>query len=120
MHPTLPCPSVSDLQAIVASEEYQTAARNFALNNEAVNTALFSGDQLAKILQLWGEPFGFVLQLGWLTDNSLPRLFPCLNEDVAHVLFLHNDDAEAKFASVAEGVLGHWSALQPKSSSKGS
>ena len=116
MYPSLPRPTVKDLQDVLDSSEYAENAAAFGLTN----TDNFHVDQIGAALHFWGTTYhGLNLQLGYIPKGQNPQLIPHPNEDPTIVIWISNDNAQLLEDQFIENqtpiptILNHFSGVKP-------
>ncbi|ERF71581.1 hypothetical protein EPUS_00570 [Endocarpon pusillum Z07020] len=116
MHPSLPRPTVKDLQNVLNSSAYVESTAEFGLTN----TDNFHVDQIGAALYFWGTiHHGLNLQLGYIPSGQIPQLVPHPNEDPTIVIWISNDNAQLLEDQLPEDqtlmptILNHFSGVKP-------
>ncbi|KAF7507788.1 hypothetical protein GJ744_010089 [Endocarpon pusillum] len=116
MYPSLPRPTVKDLQGVLNSSGYLENTAEFGLTNITDN---FHVDQIGAALYFWGATYhGLNLQLGYFL-SQIPQLVPHPNEDPTIVIWISNDNAQLledlfpEDQTLMPTILNHFSGLKP-------
>jgi len=123
MHPTLPRPTVPQLQALLKSDEWQKQIEDFTVKEydpekfsayeiDMTNENDFRVDQLGSLLTLWGHTDGrnLNLRMGCFVQGQGPELLLHANEDPGIIVWIHNDAVNLDFP---DGSEGHYKGMKP-------
>jgi len=123
MHPSLPRPTVPQLQALLESNDWQKHVEDFSVKDynpekfsayeiDMSNQNDFRVDQLGPLLTLWGQTDGrnLNLQIGCFVHGQGPELLFHANEDHAIIVWIHNDAANLDCPDI---IKGHYMGMKP-------
>lgn len=123
MHPSLPRPTVPELQALLKSDAWQKQIEDFSVTDynpekfsayeiDMNNHNDFRVDQLASLLALWAHTEGrnMNLRIGCFVNGHGPELLFHGNDDGAVVVWIQNDAANLGFLDMSKG---HYMGMKP-------
>lgn len=123
MHPSLPRPTVPQMQALLKSDKWQKQVEAFSVKEynpekfsayemDMSNHNDFRVDQLGFLLTLWGYTDGrnLNLRIGCCVQGQGPELLFHANEDPAIIVWIHNDAANLEFPDM---IKGHYMGMKP-------
>jgi len=123
MHPSLPRPTVPQMQALLESDKWQKQVEAFSVKEynpekfsayeiDMTNQNNFRLDQLGSLLTLWGHTDGrnMNLRIGCFVDKQGPELLFHANEDHAIIVWIHNDAANLE---IPDMIKGHYMGMKP-------
>ncbi len=65
-------------------------------------------DQVGAVLYFWGLGLDLNLRIGYVIEGEAPQLLPHPNEELASIVWIHNDDQGNELT----GSLGHFSGMK--------
>jgi len=123
MYPSLPRPTVPQMQALLKSNDWQKQVEDFSVKDynpekfsayeiDMTNENNFRVDQLGSLLTLWGHIDGrnLNLRIGCFVDKQGPELLFHANEDHAIIVWIHNDAVNLEFPNM---IKGHYKGMKP-------
>ena len=113
LYPSMPRPTVEDLEGILESQEFQASFSDFRVEGEVpFSMNDFSGDEIGAVLNRWAAIHWSVLRIGYVVNDQPPRHYLTPHDDDhATVVWIHNDNAAAELGN---NVCGHWSGMDRK------
>jgi len=123
MHPSLPRPTVPQMQALLKSDKWQKQVEAFSVKEynpekfsayemDMSNQNDFRVDQSGSLLALWGHTDGrnLNLRIGCFVQGQGPELLFHANEDHAIIVWIHNDAANLESPDM---IKGHYMGMKP-------